>query len=413
MTSTVITGADIWDGLADAAVPGSEVRVTDGVITEVAPDVARPDGCEVVDLTGHTLTPGFIDCHTHLTLDPRRMTLILSQSPGTKLLQSLSAAKQVLDCGFTTVRDLACGDAEYLSIDLRNAIEQGVVPGPRMIVAPHMLSATGGHGDYSGLLEPSLAASCSELRFAVVDGTAEIAGKVREEIARGADWIKFAATGGFSSPADSPEQVSFTQQEMNTLVGVAADLGVDATPHCYGDEAARRAITAGVRSIEHGNLMRPATLELLVSKGVFLVPTQGAVVHHARERDNADYWRGQPVYKWRKYQRFGAQVIESAEHIAASEATIAFGTDIGMIPHADGWREFVAMVDNGITPLRALRAATSVAAELLRRPDLGVIELGRVADLVAMPGNPLADISATGRVDFVMKAGEVYRRPAA
>ena len=174
---------------------------------------------------------------------------------------------------------------------------------------------------------------------------------------------------------------------------------------------ARRAIIAGVRSIEHGNLIGHKTLDLLVERGVFLVPTQGSVVLNAQERDNADYWRGEPVYKWRKYQQYGEQVLESAANIAASDAKIAFGTDIGMIPHADGWKEFVAMVNNGIDPVRALRAATSVAAELLDRSDLGVIAPGKAADIVAMPGDPFTDIALTGQVDFVMKEGVVYRTP--
>ena len=411
MSSIVVTGAMVWDGVAEQA-SDSEILVTDDRIIAVEKVVERPQGCQVIELPGHTITPGFIDCHTHITLDPQRMNLVLTESPGTKLMRSLPAARTVLDHGFTTVRDLGCGDVEYLNIDLKNAIDEGLVVGPRMLVAPHIISATGGHGDYTGLLEPSLARSCEALRFALADGIPELLRLAREEIARGADWIKFAATGGFSSPSDNPEQVSFTQEEMTALVGAAADRGIPAAPHCYGDEAARRAILAGVRSVEHGNLISEDTLELLVDKGVYLVPTQGTVVMQARERDNADFWRGKPVFKWRKYQRYGAQIVQSAASVAASEAMIVFGTDIGMIPHEDGWKEFVAMVDNGIAPIRALRAATSVAAQLLNRDDLGVIEAGRLADLVAMPGDPLSDITVTGNVDFVMKEGVVHRSPA-
>lgn len=407
MTSTLITGASVWDGLADEAVAGVEILVEDGVITGLGSQLPRAEATVIVDLAGHTVTPGFIDCHTHLTLDPLRMQTVLTESPATKALRALPALRAVLMHGFTTVRDLACADPEYLTVDLKRAIDGGLIEGPRMLVAPHLLSATGGHGDASGMLEPSLAGSCSALNFPLMDGEDVILRAVRSEIARGADWIKFAATGGFSSPSDSPDQISFTQREINTLVSAAADLGVPVTPHCYGDEAARRCVEAGVRSIEHGNLLSAGTLELAAERGIYLVPTQGSVVLNARERDNDAYWAGKPIYKRRKYQQHGQEIIDCADRIAGSEVKIAFGTDIGMIPLDQGWREFVAMTDNGISPLRALKSATSVAAEMLDRPDLGAIEVGRAADIVAMPGDPFTDISVTGQVDFVMKAGVI------
>ncbi|GIL29822.1 hypothetical protein NUM_50760 [Actinocatenispora comari] len=184
------------------------------------------------------------------------------------------------------------------------------------------------------------------------------------------------------------------------------------TPHCYGDEAARRAVRAGVRSIDHGNLVSAEGLAMIEDAGVFLVPTQYTILTDARRAGDDAYWRGKPPYKRAKFVRYGAELEAAAESLAASDVKIAFGTDAGMFPHRDNWREFGAMVSTGISPLRALRAATSVAAELLRLDEVGVLAAGKIADVVAMPGNPFTDIQVTGRVDFVMRSGTVHKRPA-
>ncbi|GIL29823.1 hypothetical protein NUM_50770 [Actinocatenispora comari] len=202
MTATLITGASVWDGIADTAVP-RQVLVVGDRIERIAETIDAPPGAETIDLPGHTLTPGFIDCHTHVGLTPNLLELGPLSSPA-KTLRALPILEALLDNGFTTIRDLGCGDVDHPTIDLRNAIAAGLVRGPRMLVAPHILSARGGHGDFSANLADQYQPGIRGLEFATADGPDEIRTLVRQEIRAGADWIKFAATGGFSSPSDDP-----------------------------------------------------------------------------------------------------------------------------------------------------------------------------------------------------------------
>ncbi|RZE10592.1 metal-dependent hydrolase family protein [Streptomyces albidoflavus] len=410
MAAMLISGASVWDGLADAPGGVLDVWVEDGRVRAVGVGLTPPPGTERIDLTGHTLTPGFMDCHTHVAIDPD-LTRSLLGSSAAAALRAVPVLRTLLDHGFTTIRDLTCADVAYTTLALRDAVAAGLVVGPRMLVAPHLISARGGHGDFSGALDDQRQGHDRVLEMAAADGPDEIRTRVRQEIRAGADWIKFAASGGFSSPSDDPSRPTYSQEEMDTLVATAADLGVPATPHVYSDEGVRRAVRAGVRSVEHGNLASAATLAMIEEAGVFLVPTLYTILADARRVDDDAYWATRPPYKRRKFREFHDALVGAAAHLAASEVKIAFGTDAGMFPHAENWREFPALVSAGISPLRALKAATSVAAELLQLDDLGVIAEGRTADLVAMPGDPFTDIEVTGRVDFVMKGGVVHRRP--
>lgn len=408
MSSTIITGAVIWDGVSDTPVSGQEIAIDHGVITQISERVDRPADAQVTDLSGHTVTPGFVDCHVHVSITPERELRVLAESAASKALNSIRPLRDLLLNGFTTVRDLAGADADFLTVDLKRAIDAGIIVGPRLIVAPHLVSASGAHGDAAPLLSHAQAEGSRVVSFGVADGPEEIVRVVRDEVRYGADWIKFGASGGFSSPGDDPAQITYSQEEMNILVATAADLGVPVTPHVYGDEGIRRAIAAGVRSIEHGNLATAETLQLMADKGIFIVPTQGSVVMHAEEAFNDEFWVHEPPFKHRKYQKYAQAILDCAKAIAASDVKVAFGTDAGMFPHKDNWKEFPMLVKNGITPLRALKAATSVAAELLMTPDRGRLAPGLLADVIAMPGDPFTDISVTGQVDFVMKNGVVY-----
>ncbi|MEU7872604.1 amidohydrolase family protein [Dactylosporangium sp. NPDC049140] len=404
-TETAVVAERCWDGLAETPSGHTEVLVRGGRIVEVGERAGRGTG-QVVDLGDRMLLPGFIDCHIHTTVDPSALLSAFVADPATVIaLRALPVLRDLLDRGFTTVRDLATFATEPITIHLRDAVANGLIAGPRMLVAPHLISARGAHGDISTLLAPEHGREIGVL----ADGPTAVIRAVREEIRAGADWIKFGATGGFGTPTDDPGQATYTQREMDALVDAAGDLGVPCTPHAYGDEGVARAVRAGVRSVEHGNLASAETLSLMQRRGVFLVPTQFMVADALDHLDDEDYWQGKDPEEREKFRRYADQLRDSARNVAASDVQIAFGTDAGMFPHHQNWKEFPAMVHTGITPLRALRAATSTAADLLQRPDLGRIRPGATADLIALPGNPVDDINATSAIDFVMHDGAVHR----
>ncbi|PWI08475.1 amidohydrolase family protein [Streptomyces sp. NWU339] len=403
--TVVLVAERSWDGLAETPSGHTEIAVRGGRITEVGDHVERGAG-QVVELGERMLLPGFIDCHIHTTMDPSALLTAFAADPATVIaLRALPVLRDLLDRGFTTVRDLATFADQPITLYLRDALAQGLVTGPRMLVAPHLISARGAHGDLSTLLAPEYGREIGVL----ADGPAAVTRAVREEIRAGADWIKFGATGGFGTPTDDPGQATYSQAEMDSLVATAADLGVPCTPHAYGDEGVARAVRAGVRSIEHGNLASAETLSLMQQQGVFLVPTQFMVVDALDHLGDDDYWQGKAPAEREKFHRYADQLRDSARNVAASDVRIAFGTDAGMFPHRRNGNEFPAMVESGITPLRVLRAATSTAADLLQRPDLGRIRSGATADLIALPGNPFDDINATTGVDFVMHDGTLHR----
>jgi tryptophan 2-monooxygenase len=409
-TPIVLSCSNLWDGQADKPLGPMEILVKDGKIVEMSTKVSKPDGAKVVQLTKHMVTPGFIDCHMHLTFNPYNSAVMITQSQSQALLSAFRPLRLVLMNGFTTVRDVASMPQwNFLTVDMKHAIDRGEIIGPRMIVAPHCITSLGGHGDFTGMLAPEIYESLHV--YIVADGPDEIQKEVRDEIRGGADWIKFAGTGGFMSPTSDPGVATYTQEEINILVKTAQDQGIPVCVHAYGDEGAKRAIIAGVDSIEHANMASLDTLNMMESNGTYIVPTQYCFVEPLANLNNSTYWANKSPWLYKKYVKYGPAILQCQKNLANSNVKIAFGTDAGSLPFEDEPKEFSAMVKNGITPLRALKAATSTAAEMLRRPDLGVLAVGRTADIIAMPGDPFQDINVTGKVDFVMKDGKVYKQP--
>ncbi|MRH30140.1 amidohydrolase family protein [Microbacterium sp. SYP-A9085] len=403
MTASVLVSGDVFDGTSGSLAEGTDVLVRDGVIAEMGPSVSRPEGAEVVDLRGHTVSPGFIDTHVHLTMDAAGLAAQTLESIATKALTGLGLAREYLDYGFTTLRDLGAMDPEFPTVDLRDALAAGIVEGPRLVVAAHVLSSTAGHGDLSGFYPSRWDLPVS----AVADGVARVRQLVRREHASGTDWIKTANAGGYFSTGDDPARGTWFDDEMQAVCDTAALLGLPVAVHTGGADACKQAIRSGARSLEHAYLIDGEGLDMATRAGVYVVPTMQMTLEDLAQL-HAGTLPDQAVWKFR---RDSEQIIETQRLIARSDVEIAFGTDCGMFPFSHGVREFQAMVDAGISPLRALRAATSVAAKLLGRADIGALRPGACADIVAMPGNPLDDIATTERVDFVMRAGRIFRRP--
>ncbi|TDD93856.1 metal-dependent hydrolase family protein [Actinomadura rubrisoli] len=397
MAADVTVTADrAWDGESEKLRGYTEVRIRDGHITHVFGERQRRDGREAVDLGDVTLLPGLIDCHVHLVTQ--------HEGPVSAALRALPALRDLLHNGFTTVRDLGCPIELPVTIELRRAVDDGLVEGPRLSVAPQMISASGGHGD----LTP-VGSARRPREGAVADGEAEILRTVREQARAGADWIKFAASGGFTSPVDGPRELGFTEQEVGALVAAARDRGLPTACHVFGDAGVRRAVTAGVSTIEHATLASDETLTLIADRRIPVVPTQYAVSHFLERLDDDSFWRDERERA--KFRTHAQDLRAGLTRIASSAVEIAFGTDAGMFEYAANWREFPTLVRSGVSPLRALRAATTIGARVLGREDIGRLEPGCRGDLVAVPGNPLDDIEVMGDVRFVMKDGTIHRCP--
>jgi imidazolonepropionase-like amidohydrolase len=325
------------------------------------------------------------------------------QSLAAKARKRLNIARDDMNYGFTTLRDLGSVDPEWPTIDLRNALTTGLVEGPRLSVAGHILSASAGHGDLRGFYGSRWTLPVS----AIADDLGGIRALVRREHTFGSDWVKTTNTGGYFSPGDDPARVTWFDDEMEALTSTARQLGMPVAVHTGAAEGCKQAIRCGARSLEHAYLIDAEGIDMAEQAGAYIVPTMQMTQEdlHALE---AGTLPAQAVWK---FQRDSERILASQRLLAKSGVKVAYGTDCGMFPFSHGILEFQAMVNAGLSSVRALKAGTSVAAELLGRGDVGVLAPGKLADIVAVPGDPIADISATARVDFVMKDGVVYRVP--
>jgi imidazolonepropionase-like amidohydrolase len=412
--AVALRAARLFDGRTEALVRNAIVIVDGARIEAVGAGTPVPAGAEVIDLGDVTLCPGFIDAHTHLSFEAtgnfdQSFVVRFRRQVTEQAYYAATYAKRTLEAGFTTVRDVGTlMGFDFIDVGLRNAISAGLVPGPRMLVAVHLIGATGGHSDLTAGLRFSATGSEPDYSEGVADGPAAIRRAVRFNVKYGADLIKFCASGGVLSLADEVDVPQLSFDEVAALVDEAHRLRKRVAVHCHGDQAAREAIEAGVDSIEHGCFIKDDTLALMKERGTFFVPTLIATEVVGRAADRLPPEVGA---KARAALKARTQTFQSALRIGV---TIAYGTDSGVFPHGLNAREFGLMIALGMRPIAALRAATSVNAELLGISSLaGTLEAGKGADIVALPGNPLEDISVTERPVFVMKEGRVAKRPAA
>lgn len=399
-----LKAARLFDGNAETMIR-NPVVVIDGKRIASVGAVVPPDA-QVIDLGDATLMPGFIDAHVHLTAESGSNWYLdffqnLMRQPAEQALLATTYARKTIDAGFTTVRNV--GGWDYVDVGLRNAINNGWVIGPRMLVSVYAIGATGGHGDGDPIPPARGYEQLGPLQ-GVCNGTGECRQAVRYQIKYGADVIKLMPSGGvlsLSDPVDAPE---LSQEEMNAIVEEAHHWGRKVAAHSHGDTAARMAVQAGADSIEHGSFIKPETLNLMRDKGVYLVPTLMAGEWVMRQIDKF------PAPIATKGRAAVAARSEMFRNALKSGVKIAFGTDCAVSPHGLNAQEFALMTGMGMSPAAALRSATSSAATLLGIDDrLGTIAAGKLADIIAVPGNPFDDIRQTEKVFFVMKEGQVVK----
>jgi imidazolonepropionase-like amidohydrolase len=378
-------------------------------ITAVGPDVRIPSGARVVDLSGMTVLPGFIDAHVHLVGhvigEPGWDNEIVRETAADVALRGALHARQTLEGGFTTVRNV--GAPWFADVSLRNAINRGDVPGPRMLVAGHALGITGGHCDETDGLAPGVFADEPGSDFGAADGPDAIRAAIREQVKHGADVIKICATGGVLSEGDSVGVQQMMDDELEAAVAAAHMLERRVATHAHGTAGIKAAIRAGVTSIEHGSILDDEAIALMKEHGTYLVPTlmAGESVEQMVRRGALTGQRADKALAVAPLMR------QSIRKAVAAGVKIALGTDAGVMPHGHNAHEFTLMVQwGGMTPMQAIVAGTSAAADLLGwNEHVGTVAPGRYADLVGVTGDPLSDITVLEHVAFVMKGGSVVK----
>ena len=405
----VVKASRMFDGRSDRMATPGLVVVVAGKIQGVGASTSIPPGAEVIDLGDATLLPGFMDAHTHLSFqssdDWKQDTLNQFRKPISE--QALDAAefvRKTLMAGFTTVRDV--GSFDFVDVGLRNAIRDGKIVGPRMLVAVNAIGATGGHCDQTGF-RFGLFGKETGIEQGVANGPEAMRAAVRFNIKYGADVIKTCATGGVLSLADDVDPPQLTQAELDALVDEAHALRRKTAAHAHGAAGAKRAIRAGIDSIEHGSFLDDEAFDLMKAKGTVWIPTLTAPWWIGQQLEHGHYMPPEIVAKARS--AIGG-INATFQKGLAKGVKIGFGTDSAVSPHGMNATEFGLMVALGMKPLEALKTATSVDAELLGVADrLGTLEAGKIADIIAVPVDPAVDIHQTEKVFFVMKDGAVYR----
>jgi imidazolonepropionase-like amidohydrolase len=400
-----IRAGKLIDVLNGTILSNQIILIDSNKIVDVGSSIVIPQNAEIIELSNATVLPGLMDCHTHLTHQSGKnyYERTFRETPIDLAIIAPTYAKRTLEAGFTMVRDV--GADNLIDVSLRNAINTGMIPGPRMLVSTFHLSSTGGHGDLVGF-NPDIDWKGNKDFTGVADGIDEIRKRVRNNIKWGADWIKFSATAGVLSEEESVGAPQYSLEEMKAIVDEAHRWGRKVAAHAHGAEGIKLAIQAGVSTIEHGSLIDDEGIRMMIEKGVWLVS----------DIYNDDYIlaqfskQGFPDKTINKEKMIGRLQRENFQKAAKAGVKIAFGTDAGVYPHGWNAKQFFYMVKYGLTPMQAIQSATINAADLMDWKDrTGSITKGKLADIVAVAGNPLDDITILEHVKFVMKDGTVYK----
>lgn len=406
--TTALQCERVFDSRSGRMLGAKTILVRAGKIADIRDGRVEVPEAAVVDLSGHTCSPGWTDLHVHLgeESNPRAYEEDFRLDPTDFALRGVAFSRKTLMAGFTSVRDLGGEAAPHL----RDAIAQGLIEGPRIWAAGKSIATTGGHADPTNGYNSALSHLIGPPgpTEGVINSVDDARQAVRQRYKDGSDVIKITATGGVLSYAKSGDAPQFTVDEIKSVVDTARDYGYRVAAHAHGTEGMKRAILGGVTSIEHGTYMTDEVMTLMKQKGTWYVPTITAGRFVADKAKIDGYY---PEVVRPKAARIGSQIQQTAAKAYKAGVKIAFGTDSGVSPHGENAREFVYMVEAGMPAGYALQSATLYAAEVLGVDDQGVIEAGKRADIVAMPGDPLADIAQVMQVDFVMKDGKVYRSP--